>query len=204
MSWRRLAAICALVALLGASGTHAAIGVGAEGCLPRRVAGSFGRRMQRVADGTETARRALTAHGLVRAAHALARADRTLAGLRARLVRVERRASVSSDCDAGLRAALDALAARIAAVRAGDAPLPTTTSTTLASPSTTATTTPTTTTTTSTTIAGGLCGNGVLDRLEQCDGTNLFGRTCVTLGFPGGELRCGRDCLFDVSHCAHY
>ena len=37
---------------------------------------------------------------------------------------------------------------------------------------------------------------------ELCDGTNLFGRDCHTLGFGGsGTLACCPDCSFDTSGC---
>ena len=128
------------------------------------------------------------------------RAARGVAVLRDRLVALVARDAVTPDCGATLRATLEAMAARIEAVRTGDTRPPGTTSTTIAAPGTTVPATSTSTTT----VPGHLCGNGVLDRLEQCDGTNLFGRTCLTLGFPGGELKCGPDCIFDVSGCASY
>jgi len=47
------------------------------------------------------------------------------------------------------------------------------------------------------------CGNWALNTGEQCDpgGPQLNGQTCVTLGYPGGTLRCTTDCTFDVSRC---
>jgi len=47
-----------------------------------------------------------------------------------------------------------------------------------------------------------LCGNGLIDEGEQCDGQNLGGETCRSLGEGDGELKCGPACLFDVSMCA--
>lgn len=48
-----------------------------------------------------------------------------------------------------------------------------------------------------------LCGNGVIDSpKEQCDGDDLGGETCLSLGEGDGELSCGPACLFDVSMCA--
>jgi hypothetical protein len=49
-----------------------------------------------------------------------------------------------------------------------------------------------------------LCGNGVIDSpKEQCDGDDLGGATCFSLGEgEEGVLRCGPACLFDVSMCA--
>jgi hypothetical protein len=46
------------------------------------------------------------------------------------------------------------------------------------------------------------CGNGALDPGEQCDGTNLGGQTCLSLGYTGGTLTCQSDCTLDASGCA--
>ena len=45
------------------------------------------------------------------------------------------------------------------------------------------------------------CGNGIIEPPEDCDGTNLGGQTCVSLGFTGGTLACATDCTFDTSGC---
>ena len=45
------------------------------------------------------------------------------------------------------------------------------------------------------------CGNGEIDRGEQCDGANLNEKTCETLGFDGGTLGCTAACLFETSAC---
>jgi hypothetical protein len=37
---------------------------------------------------------------------------------------------------------------------------------------------------------------------EDCDGADLGGATCLSLGFVGGTLACSADCLFDTSNCA--
>ena len=79
--------------------------------------------------------------------------------------------------------------------------VPTTTSSV---PTTTSTSIPTTTTTqptTTTTIAGPECGNDIIEEGEDCDGTDLDGQTCLSLGFDGGTLVCGDDCLFDTTGC---
>jgi hypothetical protein len=34
------------------------------------------------------------------------------------------------------------------------------------------------------------CGNGILESWEQCDGGNLAGKTCASLGFNSGTLSC--------------
>jgi len=47
-----------------------------------------------------------------------------------------------------------------------------------------------------------LCGNGVVDSGEECDGTNLSGQTCTGLGFGGGGvLSCNASCRFNITRC---
>ena len=49
-----------------------------------------------------------------------------------------------------------------------------------------------------------VCGDGVIDGTEKCDGANLNGKTCTKLtgGFaPGGNLVCKPDCTFDDTDC---
>lgn len=48
-----------------------------------------------------------------------------------------------------------------------------------------------------------VCGDGVVEAPELCDGANLNGQTCVFQGFPGGGvLACAPDCLtFDTAGC---
>jgi hypothetical protein len=46
-----------------------------------------------------------------------------------------------------------------------------------------------------------LCGNGVIDPGEQCDGSNLAGRTCSSSGYAGGTLGCSASCILDASRC---
>ncbi len=46
------------------------------------------------------------------------------------------------------------------------------------------------------------CGNGIIEAGEQCDGANLGGETCATLGEGEGTLACDSVmCEFDVSMC---
>jgi hypothetical protein len=55
--------------------------------------------------------------------------------------------------------------------------------------------------TTQTTDPAG-CGNGQIDPNEQCDGANLNGFTCESLGNAGGSLGCDPvTCTFDTSLC---
>ena len=48
-----------------------------------------------------------------------------------------------------------------------------------------------------------VCGDGVTDWTEACDGADVGGASCKSLGFPaGGALTCRPDCSgFDVSGC---
>ena len=46
------------------------------------------------------------------------------------------------------------------------------------------------------------CGNGIIDSGEDCDGSNLGGATCSSLGYSGGTLSCNAStCKFDASKC---
>ncbi len=52
--------------------------------------------------------------------------------------------------------------------------------------------------------AGGgvdLCGNGMVDAGEACDGADLAGSDCAELGFDGGTLACSANCSYDTSAC---
>jgi hypothetical protein len=46
-----------------------------------------------------------------------------------------------------------------------------------------------------------LCGNGVVEPGESCDGTAHGGQSCKSLGFDGGQLRCTLACAFDTLLC---
>ena len=48
---------------------------------------------------------------------------------------------------------------------------------------------------------GPVCGDGVIDPGEDCDGTNLGGSTCSSLGFSGGTLSCNASCIFNTAAC---
>jgi len=52
------------------------------------------------------------------------------------------------------------------------------------------------------------CGNNIIEGSEQCDGTNLNGKTCTSLGqgFSGGILSCiaagqANQCMFNTAAC---
>jgi len=36
---------------------------------------------------------------------------------------------------------------------------------------------------------------------ELCDGVDLNGQSCASLGFSSGTLACGPGCTFDTSGC---
>ncbi|HEX9943028.1 MAG TPA: S8 family serine peptidase [Thermoanaerobaculia bacterium] len=47
-----------------------------------------------------------------------------------------------------------------------------------------------------------VCGNGLREGSEQCDGFDLGGQTCQSQGFSGGTLSCNGDCTFNISGCS--
>lgn len=59
----------------------------------------------------------------------------------------------------------------------------------------------TTTSTTTTTTPPPVCGDGVCNGTEQCDGTDFCGATCPGGSAAGGFLVCRPDCTIDASHC---
>ena len=46
------------------------------------------------------------------------------------------------------------------------------------------------------------CGNGTWDPGEQCEGTDLGGKTCKVLGYTGGKLTCTKDCKLEPRDCS--
>ncbi|MFC1482421.1 RCC1 domain-containing protein [Myxococcota bacterium] len=48
----------------------------------------------------------------------------------------------------------------------------------------------------------GVCGDGVRNGEEVCDGEDVAGLTCADLGHFGGDLGCASDCMgYDVTDC---
>jgi len=45
------------------------------------------------------------------------------------------------------------------------------------------------------------CGDGLRQTGEACDGSDLGGLDCTSLGFQSGQLACRADCRFDISGC---
>lgn len=113
----------------------------------------------------------------------------------------------------GLGAAFTACAAGETMVGTGGASTTSTTSTSATTSTTASTggggagggdTTSTTSTTTSTTSGTGgasLCGNGVRDPGEQCDGTDFGGKSCQSLGLGSGQLTCNTFCAIVATSC---
>jgi cysteine-rich repeat protein len=49
-----------------------------------------------------------------------------------------------------------------------------------------------------------LCGNNQLDPGEPCDGGQLGGATCQSLGFDTGSLACAAGCTYNTSGCSMF
>jgi hypothetical protein len=48
-----------------------------------------------------------------------------------------------------------------------------------------------------------VCGDAIIESPEVCDGSELGGNTCTSLGYGDGTLACGSDCQsFDIGGCA--
>lgn len=46
-----------------------------------------------------------------------------------------------------------------------------------------------------------MCGDGIAQSPEPCDGADLNGYTCESGGFSGGDLTCTPNCQIDTSEC---
>jgi hypothetical protein len=49
-------------------------------------------------------------------------------------------------------------------------------------------------------VGAPMCGNGVIEGTEQCDGADMNGATCDSLGMGMGTLACS-SCTYDTSMC---
>lgn len=50
---------------------------------------------------------------------------------------------------------------------------------------------------------GPVCGNGIVETGEACDGGDLAGASCTSLGFDFGSLSCSGSCTFDTGNCSY-
>jgi hypothetical protein len=46
-----------------------------------------------------------------------------------------------------------------------------------------------------------VCGNGIIENGEDCEGANLNNKTCQSLGYSGGTLSCDISCSFVTTQC---
>ena len=46
-----------------------------------------------------------------------------------------------------------------------------------------------------------VCGNNIKEKGEECDGTDVAGKTCKSQGFDSGSLGCSDACTLDTSNC---
>lgn len=51
------------------------------------------------------------------------------------------------------------------------------------------------------TSSGAVCGNGVRETGEDCDGSDLGGASCLSLGYITGTLTCTATCTYNTSAC---
>ena len=49
-----------------------------------------------------------------------------------------------------------------------------------------------------------VCGNGVIEEGEECDGEALDGATCQTFEFDDGVIGCAPDCTFNTDFCRNF
>lgn len=73
--------------------------------------------------------------------------------------------------------------------------------TTTTNPGGSTTTTSSTVRPTTTTTRPAVCGDGVRGGTEECDGDDLGGATCASIGLGEGTLRCTGECRFDRLGC---
>jgi len=52
------------------------------------------------------------------------------------------------------------------------------------------------------TVKLSVCGNGIIEGGEDCEGENLGGETCQSQGYGPGTLACDISCSFDFFDCA--
>lgn len=55
----------------------------------------------------------------------------------------------------------------------------------------------------STTTTQAVCGNGVIEPGEQCDGSDVRMQCTDFTGYSGGQLSCNNQCQFDMTQCVY-
>ncbi|HEX8923641.1 MAG TPA: hypothetical protein VF828_02825 [Patescibacteria group bacterium] len=50
-------------------------------------------------------------------------------------------------------------------------------------------------------VKASVCGDGVVEGSEDCEGSNLNNQTCRSIGYASGTLVCDVACSFDTSNC---
>ncbi len=50
-------------------------------------------------------------------------------------------------------------------------------------------------------VADPVCGNGIVETGEACDGDDFAGMTCESFGQPAGTLACSAGCTLDLTGC---
>jgi hypothetical protein len=91
--------------------------------------------------------------------------------------------------DMGVASSTSTTTAAETGVETGVDPSATATATTTSDPGTSSTTGPAI-----------VCGDNMIEGMEECEGANLDGQTCVSLGFSSGTLSCV-NCILDKSKC---
>lgn len=51
------------------------------------------------------------------------------------------------------------------------------------------------------TVKSSICGNEILEGGEECDNSDFGNKTCISLGFSGGTLKCDHSCHLDLENC---
>jgi len=51
------------------------------------------------------------------------------------------------------------------------------------------------------TVKISVCGNGIIEGGEDCEGFDLNGKNCIDIGYSWGTLTCDTACTFDTALC---
>jgi hypothetical protein len=53
----------------------------------------------------------------------------------------------------------------------------------------------------SATVKLSICGDNIVEGQEDCEGSDLNGKSCTSIGYGGGDLKCDIACSFDTFSC---